>query len=195
LKDIAGKPMLAHVVERTRRAEWVDEVVVATTVETSDDPVAALCTERGYPCVRGSMHDVLDRYYQAAKAYQAEIIVRITADCPVIDPGLIDAVLQLFVEADPPYDFIANRLPEGRTYPIGLDTEVCSMAALETAWIGRVLGYEAAHEFHGPSGAFEARVKALARDGNLVLEAAGRRRVLDIGLVLDATGWQEFKRI
>ena len=142
LKDIAGKPMLAHVVERTRRAEWVDEVVVATTVETSDDPVAALCTERGYPCVRGSMHDVLDRYYQAAKAYQAEIIVRITADCPVIDPGLIDAVLQLFVEADPPYDFIANRLPEGRTYPIGLDTEVCSMAALETAWHAA----EAAHQ-------------------------------------------------
>ena len=69
------------------------------------------------------------------------------------------------------------------------------LAALESAWIGRVLGYEAAHEFHGPSGAFEARVKTLARDGNLVLEAAGRRRVLDIGLVLDAAGWREFKRI
>jgi hypothetical protein len=83
------------------------------------------------------------------------------------------------------------------------------LAALESAWIGRVLGYEAAHEFYGPNGVFEARVKALdgpngvfearvkalARDGNLVLETAGRRRVLDIGLVLDAAGWREFKRI
>jgi len=69
------------------------------------------------------------------------------------------------------------------------------LAALEQAWIGRVLGYEAAHQFNGPNGAFEARVKALARDGNLVLEAAGRRRVLDIGLVLDAAGWREFKRL
>src|SRR5512136_108928 len=77
LLDIAGQPMLAHVVERTRRAKMIDAVVIATTTEPSDDPIAALCAERGYPCYRGSLHDVLDRYYQAARSFKAQIIVRI----------------------------------------------------------------------------------------------------------------------
>lgn len=151
LLDIAGEPMLARVVERTQRAQTVAEVVVATTSEASDDAILALCQARGVRCHRGSQHDVLDRYYQAARAAEAEIIVRITADCPAIDAQLIDqVVLALFglngrgsslaggagINNDPRFDFAANRLPPpwGRTFPIGLDTEVCTFAALERAW-------------------------------------------------------------
>jgi spore coat polysaccharide biosynthesis protein SpsF len=134
LKGIGGQPMLAWVVERARRATKIDQVVVATTTEASDDPVEAFCRERGYLCYRGSMHDVLDRFYQAARLYQADVVVRFTADCPLLDPGLVDHVLAEFFKAGA--DFAANRLPPPftRTYPIGLDTEVCTFAALERAW-------------------------------------------------------------
>jgi spore coat polysaccharide biosynthesis protein SpsF len=99
-----------------------------------------LCQQRGYAVSRGSMYDVLDRYYQAARLYQADVIVRITADCPVIDPQVIDETVRALFggqgRSAPVYDFTANRLPPPwkRTYPIGLDTEVCTFSALETAW-------------------------------------------------------------
>jgi len=140
LLDIAGQPMLARVVERARRARSLDGVMVATTTDPSDDPVEALCRERGYACYRGSLHDVLDRYYQAARQAGAEVVVRLTADCPVLDPALVDELVTAFLgpQAAPPYpfDFAANRLPPpwGRTYPIGLDVEACTFAALERAW-------------------------------------------------------------
>jgi spore coat polysaccharide biosynthesis protein SpsF len=137
LLDIAGQPMLVRVVERVRRAETVDEVVVATTSDASDDSVEALCKARGYLYTRGSTHDVLDRYYQAARQFGGEVIVRITADCPLIDPGVIDMVVNAFLgEKSTPWDFAANRLPPPwkRTFPIGLDTEVCTFRSLERAW-------------------------------------------------------------
>ena len=137
LLDIAGQPMLVRVVERVRRAETVDEVVVATTSDLSDDAVEALCKTRGYLYSRGSTHDVLDRYYQTARRFGGEVIVRITADCPLIDPGVIDIVVNAFLgEKSTPWDFAANRLPPPwkRTFPIGLDTEVCTFRVLERAW-------------------------------------------------------------
>lgn len=143
LLDIEGEPMLVRVVERSRRAETVENVVVATTHHPSDDAVEALCLQRGYPCYRGSPQDVLDRYYRAARIYRAGVIVRITADCPVIDPGVIDHTVSLFLgrgktgnDRGAAYDFAANRLPPpwSRTYPIGLDTEVCTFQALQRAW-------------------------------------------------------------
>jgi spore coat polysaccharide biosynthesis protein SpsF len=134
------------VVERTRRAQRLREVVVATTLDRSDDPVFEFCKRKDYRVGRGSVHDVLDRYYQTAKHFQADVIVRITADCPLIDPGLIDQALHLFVSATgslelrsmlgaPRFDFVANRLPPpwGRTYPIGLDFEVFTFDVLEQA--------------------------------------------------------------
>jgi spore coat polysaccharide biosynthesis protein SpsF len=166
LLDISGQPMLVWVVERTRRARTVDEVVVATTVDPTDDAIQVLCQSRGYPCYRGSAFDVLDRYYQAARLHQAEIIMRITADCPLIDPGLIDNAVHAFtgytsdesarnteslqaahLGSPFPYDFVANRLPPpwGRTYPIGLDIEVCSFAALELAWKEAVAPHQREH--------------------------------------------------
>lgn len=134
LLDIAGQPMLVRVVERTSKAKSLDGVIVATTTESPDDAIAALCAKRGYACYRGSVNDVLDRYYQAAHAFQAGAVVRITADCPVIDPGLIDQAVDELRRSGA--DFVANRLPPPwhRTYPIGLDLEVCTFRALERAW-------------------------------------------------------------
>ena len=86
LLDIAGQPMLVRVVERARRARTLDDCGCATTTDPADDPIEALCRERGYPVYRGSMFDVLDRFYRAARQAQADVIVRVTADCPVIDP-------------------------------------------------------------------------------------------------------------
>ncbi len=134
LADIAGRPMLAWIVERTCRARRVDTVVVATTTDSSDDAVAEFCAAHSYEYVRGHPTDVLDRYIQAAREFEADVIVRLTGDCPLSDPGLIDQAVEAFLTADPPADLIANRLPDGRTFPIGLDIEVCSRAALERAW-------------------------------------------------------------
>lgn len=134
LKEIAGVSMLEWVVKRANRASLLDSVVVATTTDPSDDPLAALCAEKGIPCYRGSLYDVLDRYYQAARHFQADIVIRLTADCPFIDPNVIDHTVREFLSAG--VDFAANRLPPPwhRTYPIGLDVEVCSFTALERTW-------------------------------------------------------------
>ena len=142
LHDIAGQPMLVRVVERARRASLIDGFVVATTNEVQDETVAELCREHGYPFYRGAQQDVLDRYYQAARQTEAEVIVRITADCPVIDPELIDETINVVLgksaicNPQSVIDFAANRLPPpwGRTFPIGLDVEVCTFTALERAW-------------------------------------------------------------
>jgi spore coat polysaccharide biosynthesis protein SpsF len=135
LLDIAGQPMIGHVIERTKLARTLEAVTVATTTDPSDDPVAAFAASVGIPFTRGSLHDVLDRYYQAAKTHQADVIVRITADCPVIDPDLIDQTVRLVTESAS-VDFSCNRLPPPftRSFPIGLDVEVCTFAALERAW-------------------------------------------------------------
>jgi len=134
LLDIASKPMLAHVVERARRAKTVDLVVVATTTQPEDDPVEAYCRQNGIAIYRGSLHDVLDRFYQAALAFRADVVVRLTADCPLVDPQLLDQVMEEFLRSG--VDFCCNRLPPPlkRTYPIGLDVEVCTFQALECAW-------------------------------------------------------------
>ncbi len=142
LLEMGGKPMLQHVLERTQRARSLDSVVVATTTDPTDDPVAAFAASTGVPCTRGSLHDVLDRYYQAARLHQAEVVVRITADCPLIDPQVIDETVQLVTQSasvlgpSSSVDFSCNRLPPpfGRSFPIGLDVEVCTFTALERAW-------------------------------------------------------------
>lgn len=140
LLDIAGQPMLRRVWSRTSRARRVDEVLVATTDDASDDRVADYCSQQAIACTRGSQFDVLDRYYQAARQSRADVVVRVTADCPVIDPALVDDAVDLLIGKGKSeragYDFVANRLPPPyhRTFPIGLDVEVCSFAALEQAW-------------------------------------------------------------
>ncbi len=130
LKDILGRPMLYHVVRRARAADLVDLVVVATTEAEADDVLEAFCVSEGIPCFRGSENDVLDRYYRTARFFGADVIVRITADCPLLDPAVIDRVIDVFRSGE--YDYVSNALEP--TYPDGLDTEVFSIGALQRAW-------------------------------------------------------------
>ena len=122
--------MLWHVVHRAQRAKSLYKVVVATSNQSTDDAIAKFCAEHAISCFRGSEADVLDRYYHAAKSFGAEAVVRITGDCPLIDPEIIDRVVREY-ECDG-YDYVTNTHP--CTYPDGLDTEVFSAAALARAW-------------------------------------------------------------
>jgi spore coat polysaccharide biosynthesis protein SpsF len=131
LMRLAGEPMLARVVNRTRRSQTLDDVVVAITDLAQDDVLFQLCSARSWNCYRGSENDVLDRYYQTAHEYQADTIVRITADCPLIDPSLIDQCVKTFEASGA--DYVSNTLPH-RTFPRGLDTEVFSFGVLENLW-------------------------------------------------------------
>jgi spore coat polysaccharide biosynthesis protein SpsF len=133
LQDLAGEPMLARVVNRTCRATTLQEVVIATTTSALDDAIVKLCKARDWSWFRGSEEDVLDRYYRAAKEYQADLIVRITSDCPLIDPEVIVQVVKAFLERQPEVDYASNTWPR-RTFPRGLDTEVMRIDVLERAW-------------------------------------------------------------
>jgi spore coat polysaccharide biosynthesis protein SpsF len=145
LLDLGGEPMLVRVVERTKRARTIDQVVVATTTDPSDDAIEQFCLSRQYPVYRGSQFDVLDRFYQAARMVEADVVVRLTADCPVIDTALIDQTVDEFRRGG--WDFTATRLPPPwkRTYPIGLDIEVCSFSGLARAWEEAALPFEREH--------------------------------------------------
>ena len=130
LRDLGGASLLARVTRRVQRASLPQEVSVATTVKPADDAILAETQRLGVAAFRGDEQDVLDRFYQAALARQADAVVRITADCPMIDPGLIDDVVSKFLEKRP--DYASNCLE--RTYPRGLDTEIMSVEALARAW-------------------------------------------------------------
>jgi len=141
MTDIAGKPMLQHVINRVQKARMLDLVLVATSENEEDDVVARFCHETGISCFRGSLDDVLDRYYQAAKYVKASVIVRITADCPLLDPHVIDKVVMIFSKGN--FDYVSNIIE--CTYPDGLDTEVFSLRALEYAWQKAKLKSEREH--------------------------------------------------
>ena len=134
MADIEGEPMLGRVVDRARRAKCLDEIIVAATTDPGDSEIVQFCERREITVFKGHPSDVLDRFYRCAASEQADVIVRLTGDCPLIDPDLIDLTTRVLLDADPALDFAANRLPQNRTYPIGLDTEVCSFRALEIAW-------------------------------------------------------------
>lgn len=133
LLDLAGESMLARCVNRTCQARTLDEVVIATTVQPADDIIVNLCARRDWPYFRGSEDDVLDRYYQAALRYQADVVVRITSDCPLIEPEIIDRTVSEFLERQPGVDYASNIFPR-RTFPKGLDVEVMRRDVLERAW-------------------------------------------------------------
>jgi glutamate-1-semialdehyde aminotransferase/spore coat polysaccharide biosynthesis protein SpsF (cytidylyltransferase family)/predicted dehydrogenase len=130
LAEIEGRPMLWQVIQRVKRSRLVGRVVVATSTAPADDAIEKMCQESGVPCHRGSENDVLDRFYHAARAEKAAQVVRITADCPLIDPELIDRVVRRFQLGD--LDYASNAMV--RSYPDGLDTEIFSFSALERAW-------------------------------------------------------------
>ncbi len=133
LEDIHGRTMLEHVLRRLGQAEHLNKIVVATTIEGRDAPIVQEAKRLGAPVVRGSEQDVLDRYYRAAQAHGADTIVRVTSDCPLVDPGVVDDVIQAYHAQRPDVDYVSNTI-EPRTFPRGLDVEVFSYQALHTAW-------------------------------------------------------------
>jgi len=131
LLNIGGEPMLGRVVKRTRFSKFIDEVVVATSTGTADDEIFEFCNRERIVCFRGDHSDVLDRFYQAAKFYKADTIVRVTADCPFIDAEVIDKVVASFRKENA--DYASNTIVS--TYPDGLDVEVFTFRSLEEAWL------------------------------------------------------------
>lgn len=127
LREVVGKPLLELMIERVRRARLVDEIVIATTEDASCDPIEALAGQIGVHCYRGSEDDVLDRVLKAAASAHAEVIVELTGDCPLIDPSIIDQVVDVYCKSE--VDYCANILK--RTYPAGMDTQVFAYRVLE----------------------------------------------------------------
>lgn len=139
LKPLAGKPALWHVLHRLEHAKRLDGVVVATTVESEDNVVEEFCLDHGVMCFRGSAEDVLDRYYWASKVFGADPIVRITGDCPLIDPAVVDEVVESFFRGG--YDVYGL----SGEFPDGLDCEMFAYWVLEDAWRHASLPSEREH--------------------------------------------------
>jgi spore coat polysaccharide biosynthesis protein SpsF len=123
--------LLAFQIERLRSASLIDEIIIATTTNAVDEPIVDLCRKLGVAYYRGSELDVLTRYYETAAAFKADVIVRLTSDCPVIDPFTVDRVISHFLFQSANVDYVSNILK--RSYPRGMDTEVFSIKALRIA--------------------------------------------------------------
>lgn len=146
LKKIKGKTILSHVIERARQAKKIDDIIVATTTLSLDEKIVNEAKKARVKCFRGSEEDVLSRYYFAAKEYGSDIVVRITSDCPLIDPLIIDECIGIFISFQK-LDYLSN-IGTGlrdRTYPRGLDVEVFSFRALEKAFKEAKKTYEREH--------------------------------------------------
>lgn len=150
LLDIAGKPMLDHVVDRIRSCKSIDQVVVATTIACSDDPLVQHCIDRNIDVVRGSEDDVLSRYVLAAERFSADNVVRITSDCPLIDAGIVDDVVDALVHGVDA-DYACNFFPQ-RLFPRGLDAEAFTIETLRRMDADTI---EARHREHVTLWAYE----------------------------------------
>lgn len=143
LADIAGRPMLAHVVDRARAIPGVEEVVLATTVNPRDDRLAEWAATAGLACVRGSEDDLLDRFHSTLAQHPADAVVRVTPDCPILDPEVSGRVVAEWRRREGHVDYVSNVHPP--TFPDGLDTEVVPREALETAWRAATLRSDREH--------------------------------------------------
>lgn len=142
LKPILGQPMILHHVARIRLAKRISRLVVATSTDPSDDCLFQVCLAHGLECHRGSLEDVLDRFYQAASQYSPTHVVRLTADCPLADPDVLDATIAFHIEHG--FDYTSNALDKP-TFPHGLDAEVVRMECLKRAWREARLPFEREH--------------------------------------------------
>lgn len=141
LKDVGGTTALARVISRVRHVRSISDIVVATSIQPPDDAIVGECRRLKATVYRGDEHDVLDRYYHAAVSAHADCVVRITADCPLIDPEISNWVVESFLEKRP--EFASNALE--RSFPRGLDTEVIALPALERAWRDAKEPYQRVH--------------------------------------------------
>jgi len=133
MMNLAGSPMLQRCVNRVNRSKMVNKTVIATTDNKEDDIIEQFCISNNWFYYRGSVHDLLDRYYQSAVKHNADVIVRITSDCPFIDPEIIDLIVKELIENYPSLDFVSNCIGK-YTFPRGLDVEVMTFTALQRAW-------------------------------------------------------------
>lgn len=148
LMDICGKPLLWHVIHRVRAAKTIDKLIVATTESPTDEPLRDFLAQEGVTTVLGSENDVLDRFYQSARAHDVDVFVRITPDDPFKDPEVIDHAVNLLRTASPSVDYVANCSYDGSipsTYPEGLDIEVMTMDCLARLWQGATRPSEREH--------------------------------------------------
>ena len=143
LKEVMGKSLLEYQIERLQRAKLADGIVIATTSNDTDQPIVELCERLDVACFRGSEHDVLARYHDAATLHQANTVVRVTSDCPLIDPAVIDQLICFYLEHVEEYDYVTNCLK--RTYPRGMDVEVFSFRVLHEAFMEAVEQEEREH--------------------------------------------------
>jgi spore coat polysaccharide biosynthesis protein SpsF len=134
-------PSLFYTINQLKSASKLDKIIVATTQLAEDDKIEEFSIKNGIECFRGEADNVLDRFYTCAKKYELDVIVRITADCPLIDPNIVNSAIQIF-NSDK-YDYIHNQDP--RTFPDGLDIEVFTFNVLEKAWKNAVLPSEKEH--------------------------------------------------
>jgi len=141
--DLYGKTVLERVIERIKKVKNIDTIVIATTTKKYDDVIAEKALNCGVEVFRGSEDDVLSRYYFAAKKYGADVVVRITSDCPLIDPLITESVIDYYLENISKFDYVSNTLE--RTYPRGLDTEVFSFQSLEKAFNNAILERDREH--------------------------------------------------
>jgi len=140
VKDLCGRPMLAWELERIQKSKMIDQVVLATSSESSDDAIEEIFGE-DFQVYRGSLDDVLDRFYYAAKDYEPEHVVRLTGDCPLIDPEVIDQVIESHINNK--NDYTSNCRPP--TFPDGMDVEIFRFECLKTAWEKAKLPSEREH--------------------------------------------------
>ncbi len=141
LKEISGKPMLWYVVNRTLLSPSIDKVIIATSIDDSDDPIAAFCEKEKIECFRGDLENVLSRYWQVAKNEGADVIIRVTGDCPFVDGKLIEEGIKDFLDSG--VDYLSNTIE--RTYPRGFDFEIFTHNSLDTAYKNAVEEPEKEH--------------------------------------------------
>lgn len=139
LMQVLGKPLLSYHVERLRASKRIGQIVIATTSNHEDDPVAAFADKEGLACYRGSEHDVLDRYYHAARKFRAARIMRVLADCPLIDPPQLDWMIETFLSEG------IDHIYTGSTFAEGTDAEMFTFPALEKAYNEAELSSEREH--------------------------------------------------
>lgn len=138
-----GKPLILLMLERINRCRYLDEIWLATSEERGDDILANKVKEAGYKVFRGSLDNVLSRFWHIGKQTKADVIVRLTGDCPLHDPAVIDLVIHYFLENQRDMDYVSNVLPP--TYPDGLDTEVFSFSALDSAYKNASASFDLEH--------------------------------------------------
>lgn len=140
---LSGKELILRMVERVSASKTPKKIVVATSTDPGDDKIEKLCRDNNINVFRGSLTDLLDRHYKAAKENNAEVVVKIPSDCPLICPDVIDRVIQFYLQNKDDYDYVSNLHPA--TFPDGMDVEVMPLAALETAWREASKDFEREH--------------------------------------------------